>query len=231
MLENFKPSDHPSIEDAKGDPFKIPEIKDLPPFERIDINVKIDNENINPLPPINKFPKLDRELSSPEYGISYCIPQSGGTWEGNPGDSIWYPDRDTKPQRWPKPGDIKEENRKTWEEILDKYKIEGIPFKDGEPDFSEVSIDKVEIDDFTTERRKNFAQADEKLAEQWTNEKKDGKEWTARDVAEWREKNDCTWHECKDMKTMQLVPREVHNNIPHEGGISVAKSKQNESKE
>ena len=33
------------------------------------------------------------------------------------------------------------------------------------------------------------------------------------------------------MKTMQLVPREIHNNIPHEGGISVAKSKQNESKE
>ena len=73
----------------------------------------------------------------------------------------------------------------------------------------------MKIDNFTTERNMNFPQADEKLAEKW--------ECTPREVANWRKENGHTWHECKDCQTMQLVPSEVHNNIPHEGGISVAK--------
>ena len=48
-------------------------------------------------------------------------------------------------------------------------------------------------------------------------------EFSPEDVAKWRKENGYTWHECKDMKTMQKVPSEVHNNIPHSGGISEAK--------
>ena len=55
----------------------------------------------------------------------------------------------------------------TWGELKEKYGIDGISFKDGEPDFSEVMKDEVKIDNFTTERNKNFPQADEKLAEKW----------------------------------------------------------------
>ena len=40
--------------------------------------------------------------------------------------------------------------------------------------------------------------------------------------------NKYSWHECKDCKTMQLVPIEVHGNIEHKGGISEMKAKNKE---
>lgn len=55
-----------------------------------------------------------------------------------------------------------------------------------------------------------FDQADEKLADQ--------RGCTPEEVAKWREENKYTWHECKDCKTMQKVPTEVHGNISHSGG-------------
>ena len=113
---------------------------------------------------------------------------------------------------------------KTWGEILNKYGIDGIEFKDGEPDFTPVSEGTVEIEDFTDDRNGNFTQADEKLAEKWTTEGKDGKEWTAQDVKEYRKENNLTWHERSDMKTLDLVPQEVHGNISHHGGIAKVKS-------
>ncbi len=147
------------------------------------------------------------------------IPVNGGEWSDDVGNSTWEPNPDGNPQ-------LNNPENKTWGEILKKYDIEGIPFNDGDPDFSEIAEGEVRIDDFTESRDKNFRQADEKLSEQWTQEGKDGKEWTPREVAEWRKENGYTWHECKDCTTMQLVPSEVHNNIPHSGGISEIK-KQN----
>jgi len=144
------------------------------------------------------------------------LPREGGEWNGEEGNSIWKPNRDEIPKR--PPG-----NEKTWGEILDKYEIEGIEFKDGEPDFSPVSEGTVEIEDFTEDRNANFTQADEKLAEQWTKEGKDGKEWSAQDVKNYRKENNLTWHERSDMKTLDLVPQEIHGNIPHSGGISAIK--------
>lgn len=242
MIENFKPSDLPTKNnEVKEDPFKIPDVKDLPPIDPPESKSKFWSDigkdigsipDVEELPPLEKsddyvtieFTDADIDPDNDELGRAYYLPKDG-TWEGERGDSVWYPDRDKIPEKWQSNKDG-EKNPLTWGEILDKYGIEGIPFKDGDPDFSEVTIDEVKIDDFTTERRKNFPQADEKLAEKWTAEQKDGKEWTPRDVANWRKDNDCTWHECSDMKTMQLVPREVHNNIPHAGGISEAKKQE-----
>lgn len=154
--------------------------------------------------------RLDRKVGIP---TSDFIPRTGGEWDGEAGDSKWYPNRDTEP------GDRNGTNpeHKTWGEILDKYKIDGISFHNGEPDFSEISKGNVEIDDFTDSRDSNFDQADEKLAKQ--------RGCTPEEVAEWRKENGYTWHECSDRKTMQKVPTEVHGNIPHSGGISEQKSK------
>lgn len=150
------------------------------------------------------------------------LPENGGEWSGEKGNSTWEPNRDEIPKR--PPG-----NEKTWGEILDKYEIDGIKFKDGEPDFSTVSEGTVEIDDFSTERNENFTQADEKLAEQWSKEGKDGKEWTAQDIKDYRKEHNLSWHERSDMKTLDLVPQEIHGNIPHSGGISVAKNNLNQN--
>ncbi len=95
---------------------------------------------------------------------------------------------------------------------MDEYGFKSIPFSDYQPDFSEVTKGEVKIDDFTDDRDANFFQADEKLAEV--------KGCSPEEVAKWREEHKYTWHECKDCRTMQKVPTEVHGNISHSGGIS-----------
>lgn len=111
------------------------------------------------------------------------------------------------------------EGGKTWGTILEEKKIEGIYFKDGEPDFSVVSKGTVEIKSFCDERYGiggNFDQANQELAQQ--------KGWTKQEVQSWMRENNYTWHERSDCKTMDAVPREIHNNIAHSGGISVIKN-------
>ncbi|RDU64941.1 hypothetical protein CQA53_07235 [Helicobacter didelphidarum] len=149
-------------------------------------------------------------------GRDLRTPVKNGKWSGEVGNSTWLPDKEYKPQVF-NPED------KTWGEILEKHKIKEIEFKDGEPDFSKISEASVEVDDFTEKRNINFAKADKELAKQWTQESKDGKEWSAEDVRNYRRENNLTWHERGDMKTMDLASREIHDNTPHSGGISAKK--------
>ena len=135
-------------------------------------------------------------------------PCENGEWTGERGDSKWKPDPDYIPQKQNPDG-------LTWKEILKKYNIDGIKFKDGEPDFSEISKGTVQIEPFSTERTDNFDKADIALAKQ--------RGCSPEEVRKWRKENGYTWHECKDMKTMQKVPSVVHNNVSHSGGISEAK--------
>lgn len=155
-------------------------------------------------------------------GAFYSRLPRSGSWEGTRGEtgekgnSTWKPDCEDVPSH-------ANEDRNTWGDILDKYGIDGIPFKDGEPDFSEISKGTVEIDDFSTDRfgaGGNFDQADEKLAEQ--------RGCTKEEVQSWRAEHNYTWHEKQDCKTMQKVPREVHHNVAHTGGISILKSQQSQ---
>ena len=172
-------------------------------FKELDKPVNVYTDGISPNNLKNKLERYSNNL----------IPRNGGEWTGEPGNSDWVPDPDVEPGN--RNGTNPE--HKTWKEIEKEYGFERIPFKDGEPDFSEVSKGTVEIDDFSDDRDSNFAQADEKLAEQ--------KGCTPEEVEKWRKEHKYTWHECKDCKTMQKVPSEVHGNISHSGGISEAKSK------
>lgn len=139
------------------------------------------------------------------------IPRENGHWDGEPGNSTWHPDPDFTPKKSNPEG-------KTWREIIDD---KGIDYKNGEVDFSPHAEGTVEIKDFSDSRSRNFARADESFAEKWNNESKDGRtDWTSDDVAEYRENKNLTLHERSDMKTMDLVPSEIHNNVPHSGGIS-----------
>lgn len=146
------------------------------------------------------------------------LPTSNGSWEGGKGNSTWKPDPDYVPPEKSRNPERPYSNPEslTWGEIMEKYGIDGIEYKDGYPVFDKVSRGTVEIDDFTEDRGSNFDQADEKMAEQ--------RGCTPEEVAKWREENGYTWHECQDCKTMQKVPNEVHANVPHDGGVSVYKS-------
>jgi len=176
------------------------------------------SENSGIIGDYKEITNIEFEVST--FKISRFLPKEGGEWNGEVGDSTWEPNRDEIPKR-------PSGNELTWGDILDKYDIDGIEFKDGEPDFSVVSEGIVEINDFSTDRNANFTQADEQLAEKWTSEGKDGKEWSPQDIKEYRKENNLSWHERSDMKTIDLVPQKVHGNVPHSGGISVAKNKDN----
>ena len=170
--------------------------------KKMDDELNIDNFIKGTIPNPDENDRIRIEVT-----IYEVLPKNNGGWTGEPGNSKWKPTLDFTPIN-------KQTNpdNKSWEEILKKYGIDSIPFKDGEPDFSEISKGNVEIDDFTDDRPSNFSQADEKLAEQ--------RGCTPEEVKQWREENKYTWHECNDCKTMQKIPREIHGNIPHSGGVS-----------
>ncbi|QAB14616.1 HNH endonuclease [Hydrogenovibrio thermophilus] len=159
---------------------------------------------------------ITRGFTSESDGLVKNLPVSNGEWKGDVGNSTWCPNDGYTPQKH-NPDNL------TWAEIKEKFGIEGIEFKDGEPNFSTISEASVGVVDFSTDRKLNFMQADEQLAEKWTQEAKDGKEWTPSDVAEYRKANGLSWHERSDQKIMDLVPSLVHGNVPHSGGISAAK--------
>lgn len=135
--------------------------------------------------------------------------RSNGDWDGEPGNSKFYPEK------------------KEAKDALDRYEQDGVDYRDGEPDFSKVSEATVEIDNMTSERYglgNNFDQANQKCAEKWNKEAKDGKtDWTPRDVENWRIENRYTWHERLDRKTMDLVQRDVHEECKHYGGVAECK--------
>lgn len=166
---------------------------------------------------IDNIMELDKPIVKEIKEVKGCpIEGHGGHWDGERGNSKWFPNRDEIPKN-PR---MNPDNL-TWGEILDKYGIDGVNFKDGEPDFSPISKGNVEIDNFTEDRLSkggNFDQATEKLAQQ--------RGCTKEEVEKWMQDNKYTWHECSDCKTMQKVPREVHGNIHHSGGVSEIKAKQ-----
>lgn len=170
-----------------------------------DIAKSIENKNMN----VNE---LDKPVVK-EIAKGCPIEGNGGNWDGERGNSNWVLDENYTPK-------VYNPDEKTFREILDKYNVDNpnIAFKDGYPDFSKISKADVQIDEFTSSREDNFFQADEKLAKEWG--------ISPEDVSKWRKENKYTWHECEDCKTMQLVPTEIHGNISHSGGVSIAKSRE-----
>ncbi len=136
-----------------------------------------------------------------------------GHWDGDRGNSKWVPDKNHTPSLKNDSG-YNNPNNDTMGELLNKHNIDGIDFKNGEPNFETISKGNVELDSFD-KRSTNFRNADIELAKE--------KGCKPEDVKQWRQDNGYTWHECKDMKTMQKVPHEIHANIPHSGGISESK--------
>lgn len=166
----------------------------------------------------------DAELSEAteegDESLSRCPAENCeyGTWEGERGNSNFYPNENYTPPE--KLGNTRSNpDNLNMKEIFDKYDVEKIPFKDGNPDFSEVSRGTVEIDNFSSERYGaggNFNQGYEKLANE--------RGCSQREVKSWMRDNNYTFHECPDCRTLQKVPNEIHANIRHSGGISVAKA-------
>lgn len=139
------------------------------------------------------------------------IPQKG-RWSGKPGDSDWFPDPDDIPSEKGVVRPYSNPDNLEWRMILRKYDIDSIPFKSGYPDFSQVAKYRIDIPEFSADRKMNFSKADEALAKILGE--------TTENVSEMRTKSGLTWHEAENMKTMLLVPHEIHANVVHGGGVS-----------
>lgn len=154
------------------------------------------------------------------------LPTTHGHWEGERDNSLWLPDSDYVPR-----------NRlynnvfgKTWAQILQINSCwQGIRFTNGEIDFSRTGVVKAEVeiprgiltcfDDKYLDYGKRTRLQDMAfniLAIQL------GK--TVEELIKRKNENVYVWHECADIKTMQLVPREIHDNITHRGGIALLKA-------
>lgn len=140
-----------------------------------------------------------------------------GTWTGDRGFSKFVPSDNT------------EKGRAAIAKLAE-YGLDGIEYKNGEPDYSKCSVATVRIEGMTELRPKNFDKADAKLAEQWNNEKRDGRtDWIDKDVCDYRQANKLSWHERCDTKTMDLVHRDIHGNdtsvFIHSGGVAECKAR------
>lgn len=119
-----------------------------------------------------------------------------------------------------------EKGRKAAEKLAE-YGQDGIMYGDALADFESVSECTVQIGDMTSNRARNFDQADILCAEKWNAEKRDGRsDWTDDDVKQWRKDNGFSWHECADMETMNLVSRDIHEYFTHSGGVAECKRRE-----
>ena len=163
------------------------------------------------------------------YGDRFCYtPVEGdrGKWEGDRAESKFVPSETTEAGHAVK-------------EKLAEYGMDGITYKDAEPDFSKCAEATVTIDHMTGDRysryddngtliQGNFYKADVNCAELWNHQKKDGRsDWSAAEVRDWRVENKFSWHECCDTKTMMLVPADIHGYFGHSGGVAECKARDN----
>ncbi len=100
-------------------------------------------------------------------------------------------------------------------DVLKEAGIDGIEYSEAIPDFAPMSVNEVEIPNMVTDRRINFREADELLAEKLG--------VTRKDIVKLRKEQKLTWHELNDMKTMQLVPTIINSKFGHLGGVAEIK--------
>lgn len=114
--------------------------------------------------------------------------------------------------------------------ILKQYGLDGIEYRNGEPDFEVCADTIVKINhmsefryDFEAPKGMlgNFTQADMECAKVWNFEERDGRtDWIPREVLEYRKANGFTWHEKCDTETMVMVKSEINAYFKHIGGCS-----------
>lgn len=149
------------------------------------------------------------------------IPRSGGRWSGEAGNSIWMPDNNLVPERnmYSNPDGM------TWGKILDFYKVKnGILFQEGEPVFDELAWDKVVLryEDIGRDELLRLQQNERSVLHNLAFDTlAKTKRWSLEQTYKYKEENNLVWHEKSDCKTLLLVPRMIHDNITHYGGVSM----------
>ncbi|MCI3938387.1 DUF4280 domain-containing protein [Chryseobacterium aahli] len=120
------------------------------------------------------------------------LPKTNGEWvEGTPGNGLWKSD---KP------------------EVNAITNNEPIPFTNGRPDFSKWKVgDDLKVDGMTG-ADSDFPKIYEKMKQEYGFK-------TQKEAKEWLSQQGLTPHHLDD-KTVQLIPTDLHGNVPHKGSAS-----------
>ena len=149
------------------------------------------------------------------------IPKSNGKWSGEAGNSYWQPDRNIIPER----NQYSNPDGKSWSEILDLYKVRnGIQFKEGEPVFDDIAWEEIVLryEDIGRNELLRLQQNERSVLHNLAFDKlAKAKGWSLEQTYKYKEENNLVWHEKSDCKTLLLVPRMIHDNITHYGGVSM----------
>lgn len=194
--------------------------------KRIDVSVRL-RESVA----IDKITSdIDKRIDIKSYGeklyTTYkerLMHTPKNNWSGQRGESL-YKIQD-------------EEGRK----LLDEKKLDGIKYKDGIPNFDSISEGTCKIksmtkyrEDYDDEENKvhiegNFTKYDKimkKTLEAKGFQLREVKCTDGRIRTNWFDSKgvEYTRHEKSDMKTMQLVPRKIHEECKHYGGVAEIKA-------
>ena len=148
-------------------------------------------------------------------------PKSNGKWSGEAGNSYWLPNRNIIPER----NQYSNPDGKSWGEILDLYKVRnGIQFKEGEPVFDDIAWEEIVLryEDIGRNELLRLQQNERSVLHNLAFDKlAKAKGWSLEQTYKYKEENNLVWHEKSDCKTLLLVPRMIHDNITHYGGVSM----------
>jgi len=176
--------------------------------------------------------------------MNIVLPKSFGRWSDpeKPGNSVWFPDMNSKPERSNDPVRPYTFRRLIWLNIIKNYKnigfnslritilkinlillamgLKGIKFKNCEPRFSPFAIATVKLKNYLTGRygsEGTMPEADKILADKLHRPENQ--------VRQWINDNQYVWHERWDGRRIDLLSHDVHSNISHTGGIAANKER------
>ncbi len=137
----------------------------------------------------------------PFVDLQKKTPKNNGYWTGERGNS-WFCSYNPR---------------------MKKYGAECVEYKNGEPDFTRFCICIIEIESMSVERlpysrfyKSNYEQAYTKLSNILSIRESEVKKWLKR--------NRFTLHESLDMKTIYVIPTEIHKTYIHAGGVAECKA-------
>ena len=157
------------------------------------------------------------------------LPKTRGRWADpdQQGQSFWIPERSDQ-FSYTKPGDGKKVTTTYYGELLDKYGIEGIEYRDRFPVFETVTcrlpecccIGTVTLDELPTDRGIAHRMADEAVTR---NPQSPFFGKTPEEVHQFMVDHSLIWHEKEDRHTLMPVPADLHGAFRHTGGIGYEK--------
>lgn len=103
---------------------------------------------------------------------------------------------------------------------MQEFDVSEIHYVKGVVDFAPVSVAQTTIEGMTSDLRANKMLGFEAFAQQFNKERPlpNGEKWDEEKVKEFAKENNLEFHECSDMRTIQLVPAEIHRFFKHFGG-------------